>query len=121
MKTSYFAKSKKTEGAVSIAIGTPWWAQMPKYVELAPSWEMVQELKAEGNIELYTERFYDQILGKLSAEKIYIDLEHAILLCWEKYDKFCHRRLVAQWIKSELGIFVPEIDYVGEDELYANI
>jgi hypothetical protein len=120
MKTSYFAKSKNAEGAVSIAIGTPWWARMPKYLDLAPTWDMVEALKLTGDEEAYIERF-DEILSKLSPEKVYADLENSILLCWEKYGKFCHRRLVAKWIKSELGIFVPEIDYEGEDPLYADI
>lgn len=121
MKTSYFAKSKNATGAVSIAIGTPWWAKMPKYLDLAPTWDMVENLKLTGNSKEYTDRFYTEILNKLSPEKVYADLENSILLCWEKYDKFCHRRLVAKWIKSELGIFITEIDYIGEDPLYADL
>mgnify|MGYP000126020537 CR=1 FL=1 len=35
-----------------------------------------------------------------------------VMLCWEKPGgtsaAFCHRRLVAQWLQSELGVIVPE-------------
>lgn len=33
----------------------------------------------------------------------------AILLCWEASGNFCHRRLVADWFKKELGIEVLEL------------
>lgn len=32
----------------------------------------------------------------------------AILLCWEPAGQFCHRRLVAEWLETSLGIVVPE-------------
>ena len=32
-----------------------------------------------------------------------------ILLCFEKPGEFCHRHLVAQWLKSNLNIDVIEI------------
>lgn len=32
-----------------------------------------------------------------------------ILLCYETPSKFCHRRLVAQWLEQSLNIQVPEV------------
>ncbi len=35
--------------------------------------------------------------------------EDAIILCWEKSGKFCHRYLVARWIEKYLNIDIKEI------------
>jgi hypothetical protein len=32
----------------------------------------------------------------------------AILLCWCPPQTKCHRRLVADWIETELGLYIPE-------------
>ena len=36
-------------------------------------------------------------------------MEHDILLCYEEPAEFCHRHLVAAWLKIILGITVPEV------------
>lgn len=35
---------------------------------------------------------------------------NVVLLCWEPNGEFCHRRLVADWFKKELGVEVLELD-----------
>ena len=82
--------------------------------------------------------FYENQLSKLNARMVWeelkgIAIENAIrqfglnaarasmvepvLLCWEKPGAtsaaFCHRRLVAQWLQTELGVIVSE-GYVGK-------
>jgi uncharacterized protein (DUF488 family) len=53
---------------------------------------------------------YNKILRKLNAKEVIKDLPSgSILLCWESSEDFCHRRLVAKWIKKETGIVVPEL------------
>ncbi len=51
---------------------------------------------------------------KLNAHQI-VDVlpDGAILLCYEKSEEMgeCHRRLIANWIESETGIVVPELDW----------
>ena len=54
--------------------------------------------------------YYDEILNMLNPRKVFDEIgENSILLCYEKSGKFCHRRLVADWIEKELGIEVPEL------------
>jgi len=58
---------------------------------------------------------YQKILDNLDPQKIFADLEEgAILLCWEAPGKFCHRRLVAEWLEEHLGRPVPELQEIAE-------
>jgi uncharacterized protein (DUF488 family) len=53
---------------------------------------------------------YQKILDSLDPRQVYEDLgENSILICWEAPDKFCHRRLVAEWLEKHLGVTVPEL------------
>lgn len=40
------------------------------------------------------------------SEKFGID---TIILCHEPIEKFCHRRLVADYIEIKTGIYIPEV------------
>lgn len=68
--------------------------------------------------DTYRELYFDQ-LGQLDPSGVAATL-HAlavgaepVLLCWEKPPfhsaNWCHRRMVAEWFKKELGIDVPEM------------
>jgi len=108
MKTSYFAVYKGTDG-VSIARRTPSWCKCKEYPSLFPPWEIIMKYKKDGNKEYYTEQYYSLILSKLDPKKVYEDLKDSVLLCYEKSGDFCHRRLVAKWIETALGIPVEEV------------
>lgn len=111
MNTSYFAKYKG-ENAVSIAGKCPDWFKGRQYKKLAPKYNFFQKYKLDGDEKYYTEQFQIQVLNKLDAKKVYEELgENAVLLCWEKSGKFCHRHLVAEWFQKELGIEVNEVNY----------
>ena len=102
--TSYYAKSGKDQDAVAISQGVPKWFKGRVYKKLAPSWKMIKLPDKQ-----YREE-YANLLSKLNAEEVYNELgSNAILLCYEKPGEFCHRRLVADWIQNELGIYVPEL------------
>jgi len=110
MNTSYFFKHGKDHNAVSIAAKAPDFYKGPFYKALAPSWSIFSEWKQTGNNNLYVKRYHEEILAKLSAEKVWQDLgDDAILLCWEAPGKFCHRKLVANWLLMELGVEVTEL------------
>lgn len=51
------------------------------------------------------------MLSKLNPMQVASDLDGCILLCHEKDSKHCHRRIVAEWLESALGIKVPEVEY----------
>lgn len=110
MNTSYFAKYKG-ENAVSIAGKCPKWYTGRQYKKLAPKYNWWKKWHDEKlSEEWYIEQYYKTILNKLDAKKVYEELgKNAVLLCWEKSGKFCHRHLVAEWFQKELGIEVNEL------------
>ena len=111
MRTTYFAKAKSLDpklNLVSIARKTP--PNFPGRVmlELAPSYEMLSEIKRTGDEEKYTVDFLKQ-LDSLDVREVAGKLgEDAILICYEGKDKFCHRHLVANWLQ-EHGYDVEEM------------
>ncbi|MFW6377696.1 MAG: hypothetical protein ACOCZ5_03520 [bacterium] len=109
MNTSYFAKYKGNNG-VSIALKSPYWFKGDEYKELAPTPQLLSEYKS-GLVDEngYMMRYQWDVLDKLDPQKVYDDLKDKVLLCWEGKGKFCHRRLVANWIEHELGIEVKEL------------
>jgi glycerophosphoryl diester phosphodiesterase len=108
MKTSYFAKYKGNNG-ISIAIKSPPYFKGEEYSQLFPKWSFLKKYLNDKDEIAYTIEYYKQILNILDAEKVYNDLSDKVLLCWESSDRFCHRRLVAEWIERKLDIIVPEI------------
>ena len=109
MKTSYFAKYRGNEG-VCIALYPPKFFKGKHYKALAPTPTLLKQYK-EGSInETKYEQIYRQTtLAQLNAQMVYDELKDHVLLCFERSDAFCHRHIVAQWIKEELGISVEEI------------
>ena len=110
MNTSYFAKYKG-ENAVSIAGKCPDWFKGRQYKKLAPKYDWWKKWRDESlSEEWYKEQYYKTILDKLDTKQVYEELgEDAVLLCWEKSGKFCHRHLIADWFQKELGIEITEL------------
>lgn len=111
LKTSYFAKSAKEPGAVSIARFPPKWYTGARYLLLAPAPDM---LKIKDWDE-YRRRYFNEVLAVLDPDKVLQDLNvdgaghDIILLCFEKERTHCHRGLVAAWFFDTKGIQVAEI------------
>ncbi|MGB9176733.1 MAG: DUF488 domain-containing protein [Methanoregula sp.] len=114
--TSYFAKSAKEPGAVSIARFPPKWYTGARYFPLAPAPDM---LKIKDWDE-YRRRYWEEVLFVLDPEEVLRDLKREkaghdiVLLCFEKERAHCHRVLVAGWLYETRGIRVPEL---GEESL----
>lgn len=122
MKTTYFWKAthEPEHGARYVSIsrqklkGAEW---MDVYMPLMPDWKLIKMVHDRGYnqecFEKYRKEYFKQ-LNKLNVMKVYEDLKDAVLVCFESSKdlisekKFCHRRMVAGWIESELGIIVPE-------------
>lgn len=117
MNTSYFGSPKirkiDKSNLVSISYKPPdYFKELIRiYKPLCPSYQLVMAYKNKViNEEDYTMSYYDEILNMLNPRKVFDEIgENSILLCYEKSGKFCHRRLVADWIEKELGIEVPEL------------
>ena len=105
MQTSNFARSANDPNAVAISQGIPRWYKGRRYPRLAPSWELIRIEEKE----LFTALYRKNVLDKLDPQEVYADLgEDAVLLCWESPGKFCHRRIVAEWLEKALKITIPE-------------
>jgi hypothetical protein len=108
--TSNFSRAGREPSAVSIARSEPRGWQGKSYKALAPAWDWVKKIKSgEWTDADYMEAYYG-LLVKLDPAKVLEDLgDCAILLCWCNAPKdFCHRTMVAEWFKVELGLEVPE-------------
>jgi DNA-directed RNA polymerase subunit N (RpoN/RPB10) len=111
LKTSYFAKSAKEPGAVSIARFPPKWYTGARYLPLAPAPAM---LKIKDWDE-YRRRYHEEVLSVLDPDKVLRNLgvdragHDIILLCFEKERTHCHRGQVAVWFHETRGITVPEL------------
>ena len=112
MNTSSFKKAVDNPNAVSIARSYPYWFPMKReYRMLAPPGDLLWAFKS-GDIDeaIYMEKYHRMILDKMNAQKVYAELgENAVLCCWEAAGRFCHRRIVADWLKEKLGVEVPEL------------
>lgn len=149
MKTSYYSNLKNIdtnvyvpvaisgdEGKLVGFVGRSMWKLSPYYFfkkwkarenqlqALVSSFKITDEeynaLKQE-NQDWYIETFYGQVLKPLNPQEIYEVLgENAVLLCFEKPTKFCHRFLVAAWLERKLGIEVDELGYEDNHLVKAN-
>ena len=68
----------------------------------------------------YIRSYYDIRLKDLDVNELLNTLSerfgnNIVLLCHEPVDEFCHRRLIADYIELETGMYIPEvcIDKVG--------
>lgn len=62
----------------------------------------------------YIKSFYETRLRDLDVYELLNSLEDQfgndiILLCYENEKQFCHRRIVADYIELETGLYVPEV------------
>lgn len=62
----------------------------------------------------YIKSYYETRLKDINLDELFYILEkkfgkNIIFLCHEPVDEFCHRRLFADYIELETGIYIPEI------------
>lgn len=109
--TSNYARHGTDPNAVAISVAMPHWYKGKVYRPLAPSWEIVRDVKSGKITDARYDIMYMDLIKhrKLNAFKVVEVLgENAIILCYEAPGEHCHRRLVAEWIKQETGIDIPE-------------
>lgn len=137
IRTSYFGNIKNLTGYVSIAAVSPKWYTGAEYKKLAPPVKLLGEYKrkqaqlclssykmsefdlAKNRLDeikdWYAANYYSSTLSKISQEQVIRDLEAyannniVILLCYEKPGTFCHRNIVAQWLRGH-----PSVTVIGE-------
>ena len=123
--TSYFGNAKNLDAdkyaLIGIAGRSPDRWNGFEYKKLAPSWSIWndwhlnminseqakdREAAKKSACTVYTNRFKEEILGKLDPMKVVLDIfqlangKIPVLLCYEKPGDFCHRHLVADWLNT---------------------
>lgn len=111
--TSYFARLRKLDGVVPIAVcrfpPKGWNQQILE--DVAPTYEMLQGMKNPETRDFYAMKYCVEVLGRLNKEEVLEKIEKmtggkdAVLVCYEKPVDFCHRKLIASW----LGLMESEI------------
>lgn len=116
MWTSYFAKlNRLPKDVIPIAICAkpPNWYGGARYGLLAPPYDVLMGYKRDGDKEKYVREYRKRVLANLNPDRTVDDLfrisggKAFAMLCFEKPEDFCHRHLVAEWLR-ENGFEVEE-------------
>ena len=103
IQTSYFALYRENRG-VNIALFPPKGFKGKSYSKLAPTPNLLKWWKSceqtPENAGTYKLRYYKEVLDKLDVNKVGKTLEGYTVLCFESKEKFCHRHLVAEWLRA---------------------
>ena len=108
--TSYFEKLDvlpKNIIPISICGKAPDWYTGLQYKVLAPKYDFFIKWKENHDNNYYIKCFDEQVLSHLNANDVVKRLfeksnnnQDIALICYEKPGDFCHRHLVAEWLKK---------------------
>jgi hypothetical protein len=114
--TSYFARGKTLKAhkvkMVSIALYPPTNVKCIAMPSLAPTHSILYDKYRTD--DRYTHRYKSEVLQKLDPQKVLADLvaiaqgSDIALCCYEKPGDFCHRHIVAEWLKENTGVEIEE-------------
>lgn len=116
--TSYFGNLRNLDknNCIAICRWMPKWVTgIPQYLPVAPTESILDEWHIKQDIGLYIRRYQSEVLDTLNPQEIGRILDGKILLCYERPDQFCHRHLLAEWLK-EHGI--PCEEYIAQPTLF---
>ena len=114
--TTYFANLRHLPQSIvpiSIAGRKPDFFKGPEYKKLAPKYGFFSRWKLTRDNDYYESCFRQQVLDELTPEQVVKELgaisggKDVALVCYEKPSDFCHRHLVAAWLRKH-GINVQE-------------
>ena len=102
--TSYFANMRKMTDeqknrCMSIARYTPRGVKIPINTMLAPKWDILKKYKEDNDMNDFA-RAYKEQLSALDPAKVAKTMDGRILVCYEKIGDFCHRHILARWLRD---------------------
>lgn len=139
--TSSYNNSKKGNlvsisgdgGALANFNGVSYKKLAPRLFTYTSYKEGYDEFKSINNLEEYKRlrrkieddyilSYYETRLKGLDVRKLLLELESRfgrdiILLCYEDIEEFCHRRLLADYIELETGIYIPEVSVSDNNKI----
>lgn len=108
--TSYFAKASTIKDAyrVSISLFIPKGIYVNEQaIILAPTWDILNQYKRNYDTSVYTKAYLKLLQDRHEeVSKLINHLEEiskdklVLLLCWEGPNKFCHRHILADYLKK---------------------
>ena len=104
--TGYFARIKDYPAdlkPIAVSLYQPAFVRsmrVGKIAELTPSKDLLQGYKDKTISEEEYITIFRQQLSKLNPDEYGEKLQDCILLCYEGYNKFCHRHLIAEWLRD---------------------
>lgn len=111
--TSYFAQLRNIPQniiPISICAQVPKWYTGLQHKKLAPKYGFFMEWKKNKDNDYYIKHYHEEVLNVLDANDIVTELYSLIpdesknadivLICYEKSTDFCHRHLVAEWLRQ---------------------
>lgn len=98
----------KDKGAKANYKGECYSKLMPNY-SVWELWEKNQYLNLDEVNDFYIEKYYKEVLSKLKANEVFVDLDTKILISYGKNDEFSVRHIVAAWLELFLDIDIPEV------------
>lgn len=106
--TSNFKTAGHLSQAVAISLGVPRGWTGRRYTRLAPNRRLVKIMDPT----IFTRLYKAEVLEKLDPMKVIRDLggDNFIMCCWELPGEFCHRRVVAAWLRKSTGVLVEEFN-----------
>jgi uncharacterized protein (DUF488 family) len=121
--TTYFAKLRclpKEVVPVAICAKPVPGYQGASYRHLAPHYDFYNLYKQSGNVEHFCSCYVNRVLSSLNPIRVVAELYSAAgkaycdgdiaLVCYEKPTDFCHRQLVAEWLR-ESGFQCEEFNF----------
>ena len=122
--TSYFGNSKKLPQAgikvIGIAFYRPRWFYGISLKQVAPTKSIL--FAKDETQEDYIRRYKAEVLAPQDMRQFLKAVEAAsggqdvALCCYEKPEDFCHRHILAEWIKEKTGVEIKEYGYVEKKE-----
>ena len=106
--TTYFAQLRNLPPdiiPISICGKAPDWYKGIQYKKLAPKYGFFMKWKQNHDNDYYIEHFQKEVLDLLDINDVITQLyalsggKDIALVCYEKPTDFCHRHLVAIWIR----------------------
>ena len=122
--TSYFAKANQFDDSkfIKIAISNSNPLNLFKAKIFIPDWKTIVSPHKLGLIsdEVYELRYVSQLDEKLEFIKDVLDKlvnldKDIILMCYESPEKFCHRRVLSEWIFDNFGYSIEEYKFCKEN------
>jgi hypothetical protein len=112
--TSCYARFQPEWGVpVAVTVGLPGWFPrgLHEWRTVAPFGllEITDEAEFRRRYRARLHRLTPKVLRELDELRAMYAPERLILLCFEAPGKWCHRRLLAEWIEQKTGEEVPEL------------